>query len=589
VRAAISSGLMIVVIAACPGALASAPVVVIGGPRGADVVLNGRTVIHLQGLGAPARAAAAARRLDALRGPAPPVIAVMPDGLAATLWVNGTAIISVDRTQAALRGTVPRALAQSWGRQIRAALPIHLLTVSPSAVTLHPGERLVVAVGVFPRIPVRLSGFDRRTILAGAVRDGIAIAGREEGSTAILIHAGRAAVYLSVAVRPASARLPANVRVSVTGNPADPDLVRDAIRQAILRATKARPGSQVSIGVIDQLAPAPGQFANAPVRVTVRNPLAAPVDGTVYASVANVPMDLATPARLLISNRPETVVANGVLFAETLRPDEAVRLLYHHTNGAASKKVIAVTLANPGEGPATVFLTGATAGPSTDVMYAGSAAADRFVRRIAAGQGYLLEIAPHQSHTFSVVEMTPGALVTGLLQVQLRGGSRLTVTVHIRSPWLLERTVTSEVNQTAYAHPRGAFRTAEVKITRTVRSGERVVLTDLGFAVTPDDPATGERLAGDYGILYRLTVELVNQSDREAAFTISAQALSGPSRGMLLVAGTPVDFGLLRIGEERALTTIDLAAGESRTVEMLTMPAAGSFYPVRLTMRGAAK
>ncbi len=556
---------------------------------GADVVLHGHTVIHLAGPGALERAASAARRLNALRGAAPPAVTVMVNGGSATLWINDSPIISVDAAQAVRRSTTPRRLAEAWGRQIRAAIPIHLIDVSPRALILRPGERLTASVEVFPRVPLRLSAFDPQTIQAGVVPDGIAVLARGQGSTTILVHAGRATATLAVAVRVAAARLPTGVMVSVTGRPADPDLVRDAVRQAILRAIAARPGSLINIGAIESLAPAPGERTSTAVPVQVRNPMGAPVSGTVRATVANVPMDLAVPSRLLVSNRPETVTANGVLFAEILQTDEAVRLLYHHTDGAATKKVIAVTLANPTDDPATLFLTGATAGPATDVMYAGAAAADRFVRRIAAGQGYLLAIGARRVHTFSVVEMTPGALVTGLLQVQLLQGSRLRVTVQIRAPWLLDRTVTSEVNQVAYAHPRGAFRTAEVRITRAVRTGERVVLTDLGFAVTPDDPATGERLVGDYGILYRLTVELLNPLDREAAFTVSAQAMSGPSRGMLLVAGTPLDFGLLRTGEERVLTSIDLAAGESRTVEMLTMPAAGSFYPVRLSVRGAAK
>ena len=124
---------------------------------------------------------------------------------------------------------------------------------------------------------------------------------------------------------------------------------------------------------------------------------------------------------------------------------------------------------------------------------------------------------------------------------------------------------------------------------RSVRTGERVVLTDLGFAVMPADPASGERLIGDYGILYRLTVDLVNPTSSAAVFTMSALAISGPSRGMLQIAGTAIDFGLLHAGEERILVSYELGPGETRTLDILTMPAAGSFFPVRLSVWGVPK
>jgi hypothetical protein len=216
-------------------------------------------------------------------------------------------------------------------------------------------------------------------------------------------------------------------------------------------------------------------------------------------------------------------------------------------------------------------------------------ATGRFVRRITAGQGYLLQVGPRRTHTFSVIEIPAGALVTGLLQAQLLRGTQMAVTVHIRAPWLLERTVTTEVNQLAVAHPRGSFPVADIRIARAITVGPRVILTDLGFAVAPEDPSTGERLLGDYGILYHLSAELTNPLDRPAIFEVMARAVTGPARGMLLIGDGAVDFGLLRVGDERYVTAFDLEPGETRTVEMVTMPAAGSFYPVRLTVQGTAR
>lgn len=565
------------------------PVSVAARTYGADVIVNGRVVISLAGPSASTLAAAAAQRLSALRGPAPPSIAVDVAGGAATLRVNGAVIISVDPALAALRGVAPRPLVAAWGQRIREAISHHRMAVASPVAVLSPGNRVGVAVEVFPRVGIVPSGYDRRVVRVGPSPGGITIFGLAHGSTQVRLRAGTATVVLPVAVRPPAARLPQRVEVSVTGNPADPEFIREAIRQAILTSTSLTPGSVISIGRVSAPPPGPGARSWVRVPVHVRNPSAAPVSGVVLATVENLPLEPVVPARLLVSNRPETVTANGVLFEESLQAGQAVRLLYHHRNGAATSKVITVTLVNRSGDPASVFLTGATAGPSSDVMYAGHIAAGRFVSRITAQQGYVLEIPRRSAHTFSVVDIPPGTLVTGLLQAQLLRGTELAVTVHIRAPWLLARTVTTEVNQVAVAHPRGVFHTAEVHIARSVSVGERILLTDLGFAATPTDPATGEVLRGDYGILYRLSVELKNPGDRPAIFEIAARAVNGPARGMLFIAGTVADFGFLRAGEERFVAAIELAAGETRLVDMLTMPAAASFYPVRLSVQGTSR
>jgi hypothetical protein len=64
-----------------------------------------------------------------------------------------------------------------------------------------------------------------------------------------------------------------------------------------------------------------------------------------------------------------------------------------------------------------------------------------------------------------------------------------------------------------------------------------------------------------------------------------ALAAGGPARGLFLIDGALVDVGYLRANEERAVTSFTVAPGSVRDVTIVTMPVAGSFYPVRLTAR----
>ena len=59
----------------------------------------------------------------------------------------------------------------------------------------------------------------------------------------------------------------------------------------------------------------------------------------------------------------------------------------------------------------------------------------------------------------------------------------------------------------------------------------------------------------------------------------------GVARGSLLVDGRPAETPVMRNSDEAPLASYELAPGETRTVKIVTMPQAGSNYPVRLVAR----
>jgi hypothetical protein len=59
---------------------------------------------------------------------------------------------------------------------------------------------------------------------------------------------------------------------------------------------------------------------------------------------------------------------------------------------------------------------------------------------------------------------------------------------------------------------------------------------------------------------------------------------NGPARGAFLIDGRLVEVSF-RPNDERVLWTLTIPAGQAVQVQVVTMPAAGSNYPVRLTLR----
>ncbi|MBI3975728.1 MAG: hypothetical protein HY334_04980 [Armatimonadetes bacterium] len=364
-------------------------------------------------------------------------------------------------------------------------------------------------------------------------------------------------------------------------------MIREAVQRRIEQVVVKDPGASVAMGPIaidEAFLTADPPVLSVPVRV--RSPYALPVEGAIRVTVLRESVEVADPAMLLVSNRPEAVLADGVLFEEVVDARRPTRLLYHHQNGAPDRsRVLTIALTNRSDRPAELLLISGLAGPSPDPLFVGHAATARFLQNLAAGRGYILEIGPRSTYAFTAQTMAPLQLVSGILQFQLLRGEGLEVRIAARLPWLLDRTVAIPVNQIAYPHPKGVFADPTVEVTRTVDLLQPTTLVDLGWAAALRDVRTGELLVGDYGVVYRLTITAANPFPHDLRADLVATAAGGAARGAFLIDGRLVEMAIYKGFEERALTTLTVPAGQRLTTQILTMPTAGSSYPVRLSLR----
>lgn len=461
------------------------------------------------------------------------------------------------------------------------------IAIVPSIVVLSPGGTAVVSVSAAVPGEIRLGSFDRRVadvvLAAGTLR----VTARHPGSTVVPLRVGAHRAQFGISVRPPAGVIPPAVDVVVTGAPATPDIIREAIQRRLEETVRREPGAVMELGPIAIEVPLlPETSTTTAVAVEIRSPYAAAVRGTVAVRVANQPLALTDPGVLLVSNRPEVITGNGLLFQETLVRDRPARLLYHHMNGTPSQaRILKVTLTNPGAATARVHYLSGIAGPSPDPIYIGFASTARFLNALLAGRGYFVEVPARGKAAFTAYTLAPMALVSGMMQFQVAEGGPVDLTVHVRLPWLLDRTVTTDLGPWAFPHPRGTFPGSVVEIVREQPAHEPAHLADLGVMSNLVDVRTGEPLVGDYGVLYRLRLRLTNPTGREVATALVATAAGGLARGLFLVDGAPADVGLMRAGEQRAVTVFTLAPGGYRDVVLVTMPVAGSFYPVRLALR----
>jgi len=553
--------------------------------RVAEVRVRGVVVARLAGPGAWARASAA---VQALRRPLPPpeAVSVRARRGSAVLLVDGRVVLDASARDARRAGTDAATLAGQWAARLREALAIPPLTVTPSSVVLSPDGAATLRVRTVVPGPLSATPADRRVVGADVAADAITLRGRGLGATTVRVRLGPYQTVVAVSVLPPAGRIPAEAEVIVTGTPAPVPVVHEAVRRWVEAAVVRTAGAVVRWSPIPVDAPLEaGAAVTVHVPVSVRSPYAGPVDRRVAITIRNAPLSLRDPDVLLVSNRPETIDGNGLLFEDTLQPRRGARLLYHHMNGTDQARILSITLTNAGPRLARVHYLSGHAGPSPDPLQVGALATGRFLTALGSGQGYLVEVPAQRATTFTAYALPPRALVSGIMQFQVIDGGPVGLRVAVRLPWLLDRTVTADLGPYAFPHPRGTFPGTAVDLVREVRVDRPADVADLGVMAELKDVRTGEALVGDYGVLYRIRLHLHNPTAAEVPVALVANAAGGPARGLFVIDGAMTDVGLLAPTVDRVVATFVLAAGETRAVTVVTMPVAGSFYPVRLSVR----
>jgi hypothetical protein len=95
----------------------------------------------------------------------------------------------------------------------------------------------------------------------------------------------------------------------------------------------------------------------------------------------------------------------------------------------------------------------------------------------------------------------------------------------------------------------------------------------------------GRVLRGNYGVIYRIAIRFTNPTNRSWQAQVVVEPTGGVVRGAFLVDGKLVELPLLRPHDEKVIHEFTLAPNQTRTVSVVTIPSAGSFYPIQLIAR----
>ncbi len=464
------------------------------------------------------------------------------------------------------------------------------IVVSPGAPSIEPGRTVVVRVnGAAGTITATLADPTIAQVAVDQLTRTLSITGVAVGTTLITVADDRG-VTAAVPVRVAedAGAVPAQIVLHVTGDPASAAFMRDAVIRAVSGAAATRPGAQVAIS--PDAVPVRGDLAVddrtvLEVPVAIAGDAYIAVHGSTHVIVVNDALPRLPPSGLLVSDYPERLTADGVLFAATLDSAHAQRFLYYHYNPSTEPaRRILVKATNASSQPAVVHVLAGIAGPGANEMEVGHNATKAFLVRLRRNEGTIVTIPPNATVNIVNHDLPPNAIVNGILQLRELSGDPLAMAV-------VAQRADAPLDQSADAanllsggapHARGAYPVPEFfsEYTYFVDAPAPLAIP-IGQLPLPN-LLEGQALAGDYGVLQALRVVIVNSSRSAQAIALYANPRGGDATATFIIDNTLVQAHRLPAYSRYKVWQETIAPGTYRTLQITTMPEGGSSYPLRL-------
>ena len=463
------------------------------------------------------------------------------------------------------------------------------ITVEPASATVAvvSSARVVVGSAI---APIAVVAHDP-TVVDAAVdqsSSAIVLSGKKPGTTFVTVSDARG-LTRDVQVRVAyyAGTAASQTTLSITGDPASSDFVRQEVVAAVVRAAQPRPGAQVVVSADD--VPFSGTLAqdrvavvNVPVLIQGTDYIE--VDATTRVDVRNVAAPRISPDSLMVSDYPERLEENGTLFTADLRSEQPSRFLYFHYNppGQPPRRVV-LRVDNTSPEPANIQFISGRGGPTANEMEAGHTATRAFLIDVVQNQGRLITIPGNSSLNIAEQSLPPGTIVCNLLQLRALSGNG---SVHLT---LTSQPADGDVAGAAGGalleaerkHARGIYPIPEFYYAAQWNVNGDYLEVPIGQIPLPND-LQGQALAGDYGVLQSFVVTVHNPGSTPQSVAIYENPRGGRATGTFIIDGVLVQSHQVPAFSRYKIRQYVIPARGFVRVTIVTMPEAGSSYPLRL-------
>lgn len=568
---------------------------------GASVFVNDQLVVSLKGARAKERAASVANSFRKLTNESE--LRIEEVDKAFQIYDGDRVVLTATLAEAKAQKVSPQALANQWARRLRRALDAAPLTIESDRIRIPLGGKRTLKVGGF-RAAAAKSESENGDVVTSFVSGGtLTLNGKSAGTAIVTISAGDASKSVRVEVMPVAMQFPQTVNVTVTGDPASAELVRQAVEGALWTQLRAAPNTSYTFRLPELRGVGAEQSYSIQVPVTADSATAFDNSGNVTVNIRNEPIGFKAESALWYCNYPENVKGPRNLFGAHLKRNEPVRMLYHHINDSPAPLVMTVNLVNESTQEARVVLIPGDSPADRNPVRAGLVAADQLLRAWIRNNGEIITIPPRSSVPLAMRRTAPEETISGLAYLRLIGGpnqitvrtdaieppdgdARWNMGLKSSSPWRrvspqnlnYEGTARVKLSDLIFPFP---FKTE----TATYAVGGRHTFIRIGQKPIPRP--NGEGLDGNFGVFYTIEAMLENNTNDPSEIEVVFEASAGYSGALFAMGSEVMRTPLLQPKEEALIFKYRLMPGERKPIELLTIPLSGSSYPSTIVIRPA--
>ncbi|MBV8245911.1 MAG: hypothetical protein JOZ38_08320 [Candidatus Eremiobacteraeota bacterium] len=465
--------------------------------------------------------------------------------------------------------------------------PVPLLANPPTSGVAIGATSIVHLLGVY--------GNATATVLNPALLDAsvdqgtriLTLSGKALGDTAVVVSDARGMnVVIPVHVAYSAGTIADEVTLHLTGDPASAEYVRERAALAAQRAAQPRAGATI-VAPPDGLSAQPlaqDDIENVDVPVILQGSQYFTAQGTTRVIVQNRATPRVAPDQLMVSDYPETLTANGELFTADLTFGNPSRFLYFHYNppGQPDRRIV-LRLENPGDEPALVQIIGGGGGPGPNEMEVGHRSTQRFLSHLAQNEGQLYDVPAKSSINAIEHDLPARSVVAATLQLRVLSGGTVHLTLFAQnaSDSPDAAIAGTDLLTSSVRHARGVYRVPEFYYNDLWNVTDPYLQLSIGQIPLPN-LLQGEALSGDYGVMQSFSIHIVNPTSTPQAIAIYENPRGGRATATFLIDRTIVQSHGTPAFSRYKVRQYTVPAQGYINVDIVTMPDAGSSYPLRL-------
>ncbi len=530
---------------------------------------------------------------------APITTRVTPTGT----WImsGSTQIVRVTTSEAAAHKTAVSDLIRQWKARIEFALKVPPVQVNRAHVLSSVRETKFLRVFGTEALKFEIENSSPEIMTVEKAEGGVKISFLKGGSAEVWLRSPGGSARITARIQPSALQDLSQLNGDVIGNPPSLEAIRQAASAVIRSQLPSAPDATVEILKIDAVRPVPGAAVRSTAQIRVRAPGTAPYEGPIQIRLNPIPFITKRESELWYSNVPESVKQLGTLFSGELRVGSPVRMLYHHLNDFSTPITIQVVAYNPTQYPARVLMTRGEGEPSTNPVKAGLEAGERYLKAWTRSEGIVLNIPPMSRVPLSLRALDPQVTLSGLSSLNLLSGEADRIIVQTQSLRVTDVEPLWRISPSssviapprpfvAAALPTNAspsdhiYRDPFRDLEAGYRVGGRFTFVRIG-QVPINSVDLQRQLQGNFGVVYNLTAELENPTQKVEHADVVFEASAGYSGGVFMVDGVIQPSTILQSKGELLLKRVRLAPGERRVMKVTTIPLSGSSYPATIVIR----